>query len=112
MASLRAARVGAAAARHATRRAPQVIANAGVFYALAAADRVVPGGAAPAAGVVAAATAALRAKFWPVMRANWIVWPLPSLINLVVVPLEYRVLFTNVVAVVWKCVLSLATRKS
>jgi len=46
------------------------------------------------------------------MKANWVVWPLPSLCNLALVPLEYRVLFMNSFAVVWKCVLSLLTRSA
>ena len=30
---------------------------------------------------------------WRIMKANWVVWPLPSFVNLALVPLDYRVLF-------------------
>lgn len=85
-------------------------ANGGFFYAYAGFDRWLPGGAN--APVLATASAALGEKFWRVMKANWVVWPLPSLCNLALVPLEYRVLFMNSFAVVWKCVLSLLTRSA
>ena len=59
--------------------------------------------------LVHTAAATLREKFAFIMFANWAIWPLPSLVNLVFVPLQYRVLFTNTVALLWKCVLSILT---
>ena len=83
-------------------------ANGGFFYAYAAFDRWLPGGASNP--ILATASQAFQTKFWRIMKANWVVWPLPSLVNLALVPLDYRVLFMNCFAVVWKCVLSLLTR--
>ena len=83
-------------------------ANGGFFYAYAAFDRWLPGGASNP--ILATASRAFQKKFWRIMKANWVVWPLPSLVNLALVPLDYRVLFMNCFAVVWKCVLSLLTR--
>ena len=83
-------------------------ANGGFFYAYAAFDRWLPGGAS--APILETASRAFHRKFWRIMKANWVVWPLPSLVNLALVPLDYRVLFMNCFAVVWKCVLSLLTR--
>ena len=85
-----------------------ICANGGFFYAYAAFDRWLPGGASNP--ILATASAAFQKKFWRIMKANWVVWPLPSLVNLALVPLDYRVLFMNCFAVVWKCVLSLLTR--
>mmetsp|Transcript_13686 Transcript_13686/g.18244 ORF Transcript_13686/g.18244 Transcript_13686/m.18244 type:complete len:256 (-) Transcript_13686:434-1201(-) len=59
--------------------------------------------------LIATATRNLQAKFSTIMFANWCIWPLPSLLNLVYIPLQYRVLFTNCVALLWKCVLSMLT---
>jgi hypothetical protein len=83
-------------------------ANGGFFYAYAAFDRWLPGGAN--APIIETASRAFHKKFWRIMKANWVVWPLPSFVNLALVPLDYRVLFMNCFAVVWKCVLSLLTR--
>ena len=83
-------------------------ANGGFFYAYAAFDRWLPGGASNP--ILATASQAFHRKFWRIMKANWVVWPLPSFVNLALVPLDYRVLFMNCFAVVWKCVLSLLTR--
>jgi protein Mpv17 len=83
-------------------------ANGGFFYAYAAFDRWLPGGAN--APILETASRAFHRKFWRIMKANWVVWPLPSFVNLALVPLDYRVLFMNCFAVVWKCVLSLLTR--
>ena len=83
-------------------------ANGGFFYAYAAFDRWLPGGGN--APILETASRAFHRKFWRIMKANWVVWPLPSFVNLALVPLDYRVLFMNCFAVVWKCVLSLLTR--
>ena len=83
-------------------------ANGGFFYAYAAFDRWLPGGAN--APIIETASRAFHRKFWRIMKANWVVWPLPSFVNLALVPLDYRVLFMNCFAVVWACTLSPLTR--
>ena len=59
----------------------------------AAFDRWLPGGAN--APILETASRAFHRKFWRIMKANWVVWPLPSFVNLALVPLDYRVLFMN-----------------
>ena len=33
--------------------------------------------------------------------ANWKIWTVPQMININLVPVQYRVLFANLVALVW-----------
>ena len=58
------------------------------------------------AGGLAGATRDVRARLPGIMRANWTIWPLFSFVNLYLVPLEYRVLFMNVVGVAYNTALS------
>ena len=39
----------------------------------------------------------IRAKLWPALQASYLVWPAAMTLNFAVVPLQYRVLFTNAV---------------
>jgi protein Mpv17 len=45
------------------------------------------------------------------MLANWKIWPAANALSFAVVPLQYRVLFSNMVALVWNIYLSGAIRK-
>ncbi|RPA83942.1 protein SYM1 [Ascobolus immersus RN42] len=49
---------------------------------------------------------ALKQKFWPAIRANWMLWPAVQMVNFTLVPAELRVLFVNVVALAWNAYLS------
>ena len=82
--------------------------NAGFFFALAVAEDALA--LDVSMRTLEGARRALGDQSLLVMRANWLVWPLPSLVNLAFVPLRYRVLFMNAVAVVWKTILSLITK--
>ena len=82
--------------------------NAGFFFALAVAEDALA--LDVSMRTLEGAQRALGDQYLLVMRANWLVWPLPSLVNLAFVPLRYRVLFMNAVAVVWKTILSLITK--
>jgi len=55
--------------------------------------------------------ARLRDAYVPVLRTNWMVWPLVQTVNFAVVPLEHRVLVVNVVALGWNCYLSYMNAK-
>ena len=55
--------------------------------------------------------ARLRDAYVPVLRTNWMVWPLVQSVNFAVVPLEHRVLVVNVVALGWNCYLSYMNAK-
>ena len=43
---------------------------------------------------------------------NWKIWTVPQLINLSVIPVEFRVLFANLVAFFWNIYLSGKTSNS
>lgn len=50
---------------------------------------------------------------WPTVQRNgWKLWPMVCLINHKYVPLQFRVLFTNIVAVFWSTFLILQARSS
>ena len=43
----------------------------------------------------------VRGKLYDSMLANWKIWTIPQMININLVPAQYRVLFANLVALVW-----------
>ena len=45
-------------------------------------------------------------KIMPVLRVNWIVWPMLHLVTFTMVTLKYRVLWINVCSLGWSCFLS------
>ncbi|XP_003792935.1 peroxisomal membrane protein 2 [Otolemur garnettii] len=47
------------------------------------------------------ALARVRARFWPALRMNWRVWTPVQFVNINYVPLQFRVLFANLVALFW-----------
>ncbi|KAK2500448.1 hypothetical protein MC885_016425 [Smutsia gigantea] len=49
----------------------------------------------------AAFAAGVRRRFWPALRTNWQVWTPVQFVNVNYVPLQFRVLFANVVALFW-----------
>ena len=65
----------------------------GGFFAPRRLRPVAAGGAN--APILETASRAFHRKFWRIMKANWVVWPLPSFVNLALVPLDYRVLFMD-----------------
>jgi len=48
----------------------------------------------------------VRAKLWPVMLANWTVWPLANAINFALIPPSQRILYVNVLAIAWSAFMS------
>ncbi|XP_040843111.1 peroxisomal membrane protein 2 [Ochotona curzoniae] len=45
--------------------------------------------------------AKMRSSFWPALQMNWKVWTPLQFININYVPLQFRVLFANLVALFW-----------
>lgn len=45
-------------------------------------------------------------KLWPTTLAGWRLWPMAQAVNFFVVPLQYRIIFINIVAIGWTCMLS------
>ncbi|XP_004690895.1 PREDICTED: peroxisomal membrane protein 2 isoform X2 [Condylura cristata] len=50
---------------------------------------------------MAACVAQARMGFWPALMMNWRVWTPAQFININYVPLQFRVLFANMVALFW-----------
>ena len=50
--------------------------------------------------------------WWDAVKTNWIIWIPAQLVNFALVPLQFRVLFANVVALGWNTYLSWATHSS
>ncbi|XP_012512721.1 PREDICTED: peroxisomal membrane protein 2 [Propithecus coquereli] len=48
-----------------------------------------------------AAVAAVRVHFWPALTMNWRVWTPVQFVNINYIPLQFRVLFANLVALFW-----------
>lgn len=63
------------------------------------------------AGVWRATNAEVRAKFTETLVKNWQVWVLPQLLNFALVPPKLRLVFANVVALVWNVVISVMVNK-
>lgn len=53
----------------------------------------------------------MRQNYWDVLKSNWKVWPLVQCLNFSIVPLQYRLIFVNIVALGWNAYLSVATNK-
>ena len=51
----------------------------------------------------------MRASYYEVLKANWKVWPAVQCLNFSIVPLEYRLLFVNVISLGWNAYLSVKT---
>ncbi|XP_003461173.1 peroxisomal membrane protein 2 [Cavia porcellus] len=43
----------------------------------------------------------VRSSFWPALKMNWRVWTPLQFVNINYVPLQFRVLFANLVALFW-----------
>lgn len=48
----------------------------------------------------------LDKSWWSALQTNWMVWPFVQSINFTFVPLQFRVLFANLVSIGWNCYLS------
>ncbi|XP_023341900.1 peroxisomal membrane protein 2 [Eurytemora carolleeae] len=48
----------------------------------------------------------LESRYWTCLVGNWKIWTLPQIINIGLVPVQYRVLFGNMVALVWNMYLA------
>lgn len=48
----------------------------------------------------------LRTKFRKTLMASYKMWPAANVVNFALVPPQYRVLYTNLLSVVWTCILS------
>jgi Mpv17 / PMP22 family len=45
-------------------------------------------------------------KLWPTTLASWRLWPVAQAVNFMMVPAQFRIIFINIVAVAWTCILS------
>eukprot|EP00303_Exanthemachrysis_gayraliae_P013539 CAMPEP_0206024100 /NCGR_PEP_ID=MMETSP1464-20131121/37642_1 /ASSEMBLY_ACC=CAM_ASM_001124 /TAXON_ID=119497 /ORGANISM="Exanthemachrysis gayraliae, Strain RCC1523" /LENGTH=227 /DNA_ID=CAMNT_0053398101 /DNA_START=33 /DNA_END=716 /DNA_ORIENTATION=- len=53
----------------------------------------------------------IQAEYVSTMLANWKVWVLPQCLNFKVVPVNLRVGFANIVAIVWNTILSIVANR-
>lgn len=83
-----------------------VIINAGFFYAFSLSDALFPPDLSKLQSVLSEGTKAVRKNMWETLVANWYCWPVINFLNFLVIPLEYRVLFSNFAAVFWNMFLS------
>ena len=58
-------------------------------------------------GTVTDAKRAVTTKMWPLMKANWLLWPAVQLVNFRFVPPPLQVPFINVVVLGWSAFLAL-----
>lgn len=59
----------------------------------------------------ASPTERLQKTWWPALQTNWMVWPFVQTINFAFLPLQYRVLFANVISIGWNSYLSWVNSK-
>jgi Mpv17 / PMP22 family len=85
----------------------------GFFYAFELANQLLPPYAkAPRAeAIVSAGNDQVKQKLWPTLVANWYCWPIINFVNFLVIPIEYRVLFSNAASVFWNMFLSSIANK-
>lgn len=88
-----------------------VIINGGFFYAFALANALFPPYSSSTRNFVANANQAIRSSFWITLKTNWASWPLINFVNFLVIPLRYRLLFSNFFAVFWNMFLSNVANK-
>jgi len=55
---------------------------------------------------VSGALTMIREKLWPTLLATWVLWPAAHVINFMYVPTDLRILYINIVAIVWTAYLS------
>jgi hypothetical protein len=48
----------------------------------------------------------LKTKLWPTILASWAVWPIAHVINFLYVPSDLRILYINVLSILWTTYLS------
>jgi hypothetical protein len=80
--------------------------NMGFFFAFALSDRLYPPYEAGRESFVTAGINSCKNNLWPALLANWTCWPFINYVNLSIIPLKYRVLFSNFAAVFWNMFLS------
>ena len=74
------------------------------------ANRLYPSPVAAATeNVFVACWESIRSKLWPILVANWYCWPLINFLNFFYIPLQYRLLFSNIAAVFWNMLMSTLT---
>jgi len=85
-----------------------VIVNAGFFYAFELAQAIFPPYASNKGpfSFIQAGTRSNLNNMWDTLVANWYCWPVINYVNFLVVPIQFRVLFSNFAAVFWNMFLS------
>lgn len=48
----------------------------------------------------------IKLSFWSTLYSNWLLWPLVQLINMSIIPAEYRIILANTVNIPWTAYLA------
>ncbi|CAM9650195.1 unnamed protein product [Discosporangium mesarthrocarpum] len=85
--------------------------NIGFYIFYTALVRASSGKLFPLSAVAIAARTKVQTEFWSMLKMNWRIWPAANFINFSLVPPPLRVLFSNLVAVLWNIFLSASANK-
>lgn len=81
----------------------------GFFYAFELVQKLFPpyaSGQMDLLSFIAAGELSTKNNLWETLVANWYCWPIINFVNFLVIPINYRVLFSNFAAVFWNMFLS------
>jgi len=87
--------------------------TAGFFFAFEFAQRAFPPYGTFKESFLDAGLKSTKNNLWMTLIANWYCWPVINFVNFLYIPLQYRVLFSNLASVFWNMFLSsVANRKA
>ena len=78
----------------------------GIFYAFELAQKLIPPYSSSPESFLTAGLRTTKNSLWETLVANWYCWPIINFVNFLVIPVNYRVLFSNLAAVFWNMFLS------
>jgi len=78
----------------------------GFFYAFEFVQKLYPPYNAGGTSFLASAYRLTKDSLWRTLVINWYMWPLINFLNFLVIPLQFRVLFSNIAAIFWNMFLS------
>ncbi|KAJ1430954.1 hypothetical protein B484DRAFT_448619 [Ochromonadaceae sp. CCMP2298] len=83
--------------------------NAGFFLAFELAQRLIPGKGQKIDNensILQSGAQQVRAYLWPTLKGSWCWWPFVNYVNFKYIPLQNRLVFSNLAAVFWNMFLS------
>eukprot|EP01041_Mallomonas_annulata_P001950 gene1950-3786_t len=83
-----------------------VVVNLFFFVAFEIAQRLYPPYNTHSKSLFQACVDNCKSSMWITLIANWKCWPIINFVNFLYIPVEYRVLFSNVISIFWNMFLS------